>query len=151
MYQAYKIYSIPKKYRKKKIRISDADKNFSLYIRIRDIEYDVYCKCRTCGKYVHWKYDCDCGHFVPRNRHATRFNEQNCGAQCHTCNRFKDGEQFKHGQFIDKEFGEGTSKMLMDLGGIRGSKLSKLDEKHISNIYRAKAKELARKKGIKLS
>jgi len=135
-------------YFKKSCRISSADDWFSKYIRLRDANSDGWCVCCTCGKWIHWK-EITCGHFQKRGRPGTRFNEQNCAAQCRACNSYKDGEQYKHGRYIDTKYGEGTADKLVSLAWAHGT-IHKHDEKIIAAFYRAKAREIAKQKGLKI-
>ncbi len=140
-----------KRSRKKKMKFNTADRWFSKYVRIRDIISGEHCRCKTCGKPIHWKYEAECGHFVTRNHPMTRYNEQNCHAQCSACNNHNKGEQFKHGAEIDKMYGEGTAQSLIDLGSIRGQKIhGKLALKDIAKEYRKKARQIAKEKGVEL-
>ena len=66
-----------------------ADPTFSKYIRLKE-SINGRCTCVTCGA-VHSYTHMDCGHFVPRAHMATRYEEANCGPQCHLCNRMQDG------------------------------------------------------------
>jgi len=133
-----------------KIKRTTADKWYSKFIRIRDIVYDEIIICPTCGMPFHWK-ESDCGHYMTRDKPMTRFNEQNCHAQCYSCNRFRGGEQSLHGKFIDYKYGAGTSDKLIALSKIRGQKVhTQLALKDIANEYRLKAKEIAKKRGIEL-
>src|SRR5574338_558741 len=91
-----------------------ADKWFSYYIRLRDADSTGQVKCVTCGSTFHWN-ELDCGHFSTRNHKINRYREQNCHPQCTSCNQFKKGEQFKHGQYIDKKYGPGTADFIMSL------------------------------------
>ena len=132
------------------MKFTTADKWFSLYIRLRDIVQDDMVVCITCGRLYHWR-KVDCGHFVSRGKPMTRFNEQNCHAQCKGCNCFRVGQQAIHGKMIDKKYGVGTSDKLLALGNIRGQKThTKLALKEIAKEYRIKAKEIAKQKGIDL-
>lgn len=128
-----------------------ADKWFSDFVRIRGVECGVRGPCFTCGKWVHWKYEGDCGHFQTRNKPLTRFHEQNAHLQCYECNRFKKGEQDLHGVKIDQKYGPGTAQKLRDLAGIRGGKdHAKLALKEIAKEYRLKTKAMAKEKGVEL-
>ena len=137
--------------KKGKIKISNADKWFSIFIRLRDIvQPSGLCRCITCGKFVYWK-DMDCGHFVSRARPATRFTESNCHAQCTHCNRFLHGNEFEYGKAIDSLYGIGTAQKLKNLGAIRGQKVHSKDALEIiSDIYRVKSKQLAHEKGVEI-
>ena len=134
----------------KKIKITTADAWFSKYIRLRDAYHNGYVSCVTCGKAKHWK-EMHCGHFVTREKLATRFHEKNSHAQCESCNCFKSGEQAKPALAIDRMYGVGTAQMLIDLGDVRGQKKhTKEDLKYLSDKYRTMAKSEAREKGIEL-
>lgn len=67
--------------------IRKLDKVFSLYIRLRDVMPSGFVRCISCGKIKRFD-DVDCGHFHSRTHMATRFDEDNCHAECRGCNRF---------------------------------------------------------------
>ena len=89
----------------------ELDTWYSRFIRLRNADKNGSTQCVTCGKVDHWK-NLQCGHFMSRRYLATRFHEVNCFPQCVGCNIFKSGEQWKFGQFIDKNLGDGTSEQL---------------------------------------
>ena len=121
--------------------IASLDHIFSVYIRLRDADKNGICRCITCGKPFPWK-ECDAGHFIPRDRKATRFNEQNVHAQCIFENRFRTGEQFLHGRAIDKMYGNGTADKLKVISLMRSTKLTvNWLENHIV-FYKEKVKAL---------
>lgn len=91
----------------------------------------------------------DAGHFQRRDKMSTRWNERNAHAQCPHENRFKSGEQFKHGQRIDEIHGEGTAAFLLGVSN-RPHKYSLEDITKIAEYWRAQAKQLAQEKGIAL-
>ena len=99
------------KYRSSKSLVNTLDRIFSEFIRLRDSDAHGYCRCITCTNRAPWK-EMDAGHFISRDRKAVRWNEHNVHAQCPRCNRFRGGEQFLHGQAIDKLYGEGTVEGL---------------------------------------
>jgi hypothetical protein len=141
-----------KLYYKKKgeIQISRADFWFSRYIRIRDSFNSGYNQCCTCGKISNWK-DFHCGHFVPRNRPSCRFKEENAHPQCENCNVAGNGEQAKHAMYIEKRYGQGMAQWLLNYGDIRGQKqFSPESIRILSDIYRVKAKTIAKMKGLKI-
>lgn len=124
-----KIMFPKKKWFKSKTPISDLrkqihklDKVFSEYIRLRDANWQGVCFCITCNRVFHWKNG-DAGHYVQRDRLATRFEEKNVHAQCKYCNRFRSGEQYLHGVAIDKKYGTGTADRLMIISKAKGCKL----------------------------
>lgn len=68
----------------KKQLTSKLDKIFSLYIRLRDTDENGYFKCPTCGKIKAFK-QADCSHYWSRRHTSTRWNEDNCCAECSHC------------------------------------------------------------------
>jgi len=106
---------MPKKPKKKSISKlkKEADKWFSLYIRNRD-----HGICISCGVQKAIK-EMQCGHYIPRDRLATRYDEWNCHAQCVACNIFKKGNMpaytiglmEKHGDNIIKELFRKSKKL----------------------------------------
>lgn len=89
-----------------------ADMLFSEVIRLTAIvDNEGNCICITCGEKKHWR-EMTCGHYVKRWHHATRYDLQNCGAQCSTCNCAKDGLEDEHAAYIDRTYGEGTANLL---------------------------------------
>lgn len=62
------------------------DKIFSLYIRLRDSKPygGKYFKCISCGQIKEFA-KADCGHYFSRRHMSTRFNEDNCNAECSYC------------------------------------------------------------------
>lgn len=114
-----------KKTDSRKKTMAKLDRLFSEYIRRRDADKQGVCWCVTCNRPFHWK-QIDCGHFVQRDRIATRFDERNAASQCPSCNRFRGGEQYKFGLAIDRRYGPGTAEMLQNLGKARGAKITTL-------------------------
>ena len=113
-----------------------ADKYFSDFIRKRDAQKP----CVTCGNY---KSDKDCGHFVSRRFEATRYDEKNAHGQCLKCNRFENGNQFEHGQAIDKMYGEGTAEKLFIKSKML-CKRKKSDYEFIAQEYKSKLEQLCK-------
>jgi hypothetical protein len=98
--------------------IHKLDVVFSQFIRLRDADSNGMVTCVTCGKRMHWK-ESHCGHFISRDRKSTRHDVRNCSVQCPYCNTYRSGEQFKHGQHIDKKYGIGTAENLSNLGRVK--------------------------------
>ena len=103
-------------------QITKLDKVFSEYIRLRDANRQGICFCITCDRPFLWN-EGDAGHYVQRDRLATRYDEKNVHAQCKYCNRFRSGEQYIHGVKIDKMYGEGTAQKIILISKVRGCKL----------------------------
>jgi len=89
----------------------ELDKWFSLYIRLRYTTDEGLAQCYTCGKVDHYK-KLQCGHFMSRRFHSTRWSELNCQVQCVKCNMYGQGEQFKFGLNLDAQYGLGTAEEL---------------------------------------
>jgi len=117
------------------------DAIFSKYIRLRDADESGMCKCITCGEKFFWKKG-DAGHFISRDRIATRWDQRNVNAQCPRCNRFRGGEQYLHGIAIDRIHGKGTAELLKNLSLVRGTKINILWLENEIEIYKDKLKEL---------
>lgn len=122
-------------------QICKLDKVFSEFIRLRDANPQGVCFCVTCNRVFHWKSG-DAGHYVQRDRLATRFDEKNVNAQCKYCNRFRSGEQYQHGINIDKKYGEGTADRLMTISKAKGTKLDLYWIEAKLKEYRKKVKTL---------
>lgn len=82
----------------------EADKWFSKYVRFRDGN-----ECITCGSTTG---QIQCGHFMSRRYNATRYEEENCNAQCYRCNVLFYGEQYKYARAVDMKYGDGTAQKL---------------------------------------
>jgi len=95
-----------------------ADRLFSLFIRQRDA-VDGVSRCITCGTPHSWRY-LDAGHFMQAKKEATRYHLKNAHCQCKGCNNknWNQGEQFLHGQYIDKRYGAGTAEKLSILSKV---------------------------------
>lgn len=121
----------------------ELDSIFSLYIRYRDgfkRNGLWYSQCITCGVIKPIKQGMQCGHFMSRVHNSTRYDEENCNAQCVGCNMFHGGEQYKYSIMVDKKYGKGTAEKLSikcrELKQYKGWELIELIEK-----YKAKVKE----------
>ena len=107
------------------------DRVFSQYIRLRDSKRG-YCKCITCGDVRFWKDKMHCGHYISRGILITRFDENNCNAQCESCNLWKDKNemQLSYRENLCKKIGDGFVRALEQIR----HKVFKVDE----NWYREK-------------
>ena len=94
---AYYFKRKPKKKTTKKTNYKAIlDREFSIYIRKRDSEEfgGDYFRCISCGKIKSFA-QADCGHYFSRRHMATRYDEDNCHAECKYCNRF-DAEHLEN-------------------------------------------------------
>ncbi len=116
------------------MKLDKLDKAFSEFIRRRDADENGYIRCISCGKIVHWK-DADCGHFVNRKHLSVRWNEQNCNAQCRSCNRFNEGSLYMYSKGLDKKYGPGTADKLISLQN-QSVKLTQFEIDTLTKFYR---------------
>lgn len=89
------------------------DKVFSLYIRLRDSKpfgYK-YFKCPTCGRILPFE-QADCSHYFSRKSNATRFDEDNCVAECRYDNRFNAEHLHKLRETLILRIGEKRFQIL---------------------------------------
>ena len=90
--------------------VAKLDRLFSEFIRKRDTKGG-FGRCISCGKII--TYDTsDCGHYVNRKHMSTRFDEQNCNAQCRSCNRFDEGNIQGYRKGLIAKYGEKVVDML---------------------------------------
>lgn len=89
------------------------DRVFSMYIRLRDSKEfgGEYFRCISCGRVLPFA-QADCGHYISRTNMALRFSEDNCSAQCRSCNRFKDGNILEYRQGLARKIGEKRVELL---------------------------------------
>ena len=120
--------------------ITTLDSVFSEYIRRRDADKDGFVRCISCGRRIRWE-EADCGHFVPRANIALRFDEQNCNAQCRTCNRFKDGNSVGYARGIVSRYGAAAlSRLRTDRW--RTAKLTRADIAEKIRYYKNRIHEI---------
>ena len=124
----------------------ELDKWFSLYIRLRKATPIGIAECYTCGKLDHYK-KLQCGHFQSRRHHITRWDEKNCQVQCVKCNMYEQGEQFRFGNKLNKEYGAGTSHELEFIANQR-FKFTRVEYEENIRYYKAIVNNLKKDLGI---
>jgi hypothetical protein len=92
--------------RKAKTPRKKLDEVFSRYIRYRDEG-----QCYTCPHKDDPKR-MQCGHFVPRQYLAVRYDEVNCHCQCYACNMLYNGQPSRFAMNLERDYGEGTVARL---------------------------------------
>jgi hypothetical protein len=65
------------------------DHKFSIVIRLRGMVGE-FIPCYTCDALLTFN-EAQCGHFIPRGNHSTRWLLENCRPQCFDCNEGMDG------------------------------------------------------------
>ena len=121
--------------------IKEADRLFSLLVRQEEANDEGYSRCVTCGKIAHWRKQ-HCGHFMPRQHMATRYDRMNVGTQCVTCNTFHEGRQFEFSQFLNKKYGPGTADELL-----LKSKMTHKTSKAYLTLFIKELKKILKAKG----
>jgi len=129
-------------------KLHDADRWFSLYIRLRDADELGQIRCCSCGKELYWR-DCDAGHFIPRQHRSTRYHDKNVHAQCRKCNRFDNGNPGGYSLFMLKSYGVKTIENLTELSH-KAAKWTTFEINNLRDNFKQKAKELAKQKGLEL-
>ena len=102
-----------KKY-KKSTEVRKADREFSKYIRGSYADANGYVRCFTCGvrKPI---AEMHCGHFQPRSREVTRWDENNARPQCPSCNLYYQGRQYEFGKLLERQIGQKKVERLIAL------------------------------------
>lgn len=91
------------------VRIDQADKFFSLFIR-----YRADWKCERCGtQYEVGAQGLHCSHFWGRARESTRFDPENASAHCHGCHAFLTANPELHRHWKLKRMTQQAYDLLM--------------------------------------
>ena len=125
------------------MNLTKMDRLFSEYVRLRDSK-DGLVRCISCNKIVPWKLS-DCGHYINRKHLSTRFDEQNCNAQCRSCNRFDEGNMQGYRKGLIKKYGEKSVDML-ELKKFNTCKLTSFEIEILIKLYKSKLKQLDEQK-----
>ena len=122
------------------------DKEFSLFIRLRDCMPNGYFRCISCGQIKPFG-QADCGHYFSRKHLSTRFDEDNCHAECRYCNRFlADHLEFYREGLIEKI---GQQKFdLLKVKAASTSKMSDFEYEQLIKYYKILNKKLRKEKGL---
>ena len=87
--------------------IKKLDKEFSLFIRLRDSKafgFKAF-KCISCGQIKPFE-KADCGHYYSRVKMSTRFDEDNAHAECSACNRYRADHLDGYRENLIKKIGQ---------------------------------------------
>lgn len=132
--------------KKKPDLVKKLDKVFALYIRLRDVMPSGFFRCISCGKIKPFA-EGDCGHYRSRTHMATRFDEDNCHAECRFCNRMSADHLIDYRRNLIGKIGLSRIDRIETLSRFPKHWLdSELEEKIA--YYKAEAKRLAAMKGI---
>ncbi|MBP1616143.1 MAG: putative recombination protein [Bacteroidetes bacterium] len=122
------------------------DKEFSLFIRLRDAMPNGCFRCISCGHIKPFE-QADNGHYINRQHMSTRFDEMNCNAQCRKCNRFMEGNIQNYRKGLIAKYGEQKVILLEAKQGIT-RKYSDFEYEQLIKYYKALNKKLKKEKEI---
>lgn len=91
--------------KKKTDYVRKLDNVFSLYIRLRDAMPNGMIRCISCGQIKPFN-KFDNGHYFSRRKMATRWDEDNCHAECTCCNRFKADHLIGYRENLIRKIGQ---------------------------------------------
>lgn len=126
--------------------VARLDKVFSEYIRLRDTFPNGMFRCISCGKFKPYS-QADCGHYHSRTHMNTRFDEDNCNAECKHCNRFVADHLIGYRENLIAKIGEHRFDVL-SWKAHQTKKWSEFELKELIKHYKVKIAELKQKKGL---
>lgn len=122
------------------------DKEFSLFIRLRDCMPNGYFRCISCGKIKPFA-QADCGHFHSRRHLSTRFDEDNAHAECRACNRFSADHLIAYERNLIAKIGQQRFELLK-VKAANTSKMTDFEYKELIKYYSALIEKLKKDKGL---
>lgn len=122
------------------------DKEFSLFIRLRDCMPNGYFRCISCEQIKPFE-QADCGHFHSRRHLSTRFDEDNAHAECRACNRFSADHLINYEKNLIAKIGQQKFDLLK-VKAARTSIMSDFEYEQLIKYYKALNKKLRKEKGI---
>ncbi len=128
--------------------IKKLDKVFSRYIRLRDAMPSGVFRCISCGQ-IKPIEKADCGHYFSRRHMSTRFDEDNCNAECARCNRFDAEHLVGYRENLIRKIG--TQRFaLLEVKHNQTKKWSCFELEQLIKYYNALCEKLSKEKGIRL-
>lgn len=134
------------KVKKKTDYTAKLDKVFSEYIRMRDVMPNGLFRCISCGKIKPYS-QADCGHYHSRKHMATRFDEDNCHAECRGCNRFSADHLIGYRENLILKIGEQRFELL-SWKAHQTKKWSDFELQELIKYYKALRDKLKKEKGL---
>ena len=116
------------------------DRVFSKYIRLRDANDDGTFTCISCGRRLPIE-QAQCGHFYPRGKMSTRFDEDNCHSECVECNCFDQKHLEGYRKNLIAKVGE-DRVMELDKRAKEMKKWSHYELKELIEYYKEKIKQM---------
>lgn len=123
-----------------------ADKEFSLFIRLRDCMPNGFFRCISCGQIKPFG-QADCGHFHSRRHMSVRYDEDNAHSECRSCNRFKADHLIGYERNLIAKIG----RMRFDKLAWKAAQPMKWTDKELEELaayYKERNKELRKEKGL---
>lgn len=121
-------------------KVEELDKEFSIYIRKFYADHEGMVRCYTCPAILHWT-QMQCGHFLRRSHMMTRWDEDNCKAQCYDCNCNRNGMPDVFEEELRCDIGDEDVDELIK----KSKEIADVSDDWIQKMiyyYRAKNKEL---------
>lgn len=125
-----------------------ADREFSRYIRLRDMDEHGMFRCISCGRKLPI-CQADCGHYINRQHMSLRYSEINCNAQCRACNRFDEGNIQGYRRGLIEKYGE-EKVILLEAMKYSMNKLSDVELGLLAKEFKKKTSELCKIKGVSI-
>lgn len=129
--------------------VKKLDRTFSIYIRLRDVMSSGYVRCISCGQIKKFE-DVDCGHFHSRRHMATRYDEDNCHAECKFCNRFSADHLIAYQRNLIQKIGQ----QRFDVLNIKAHSTCHYMDSELNQMiahYTEEVRRLSSLKGIKVN
>ncbi len=126
--------------------------NFSKSVRLSHVcnvlsPDRAYARCVTCNKLFDIK-DMDTGHWMKRNKKATKYDRRNCHPQCSNCNSFCKGEEVLHEEYILKTYGQEVVDDLKERAAYAYFKIPKIALNIINEESKEIINKICKEKGI---
>lgn len=129
--------------------VKKLDKVFSAYIRLRDAMPSGYFRCISCNQIKPFE-QADCGHFFSRRNMSVRFDEDDCHAECRSCNRFSSDHLIAYQANLIRKIGMQRFELL-SAKSHQSKHWSDFELEAMIKHYTAEVKRLSSLKGIRVN
>lgn len=134
------------KVKKKTDYVRKLDNVFSLYIRLRDAMPNGMIRCISCGQIKPFdKFDN--GHYFSRRNMATRWDEDNCHAECSYCNRFKADHMVGYRENLIRKIGQQRFDRL-EWKASQSKNWADFELRELIKYYKVICEKLKQEKGL---
>lgn len=128
----------------------ELDRVYSLYIRLRDAFDGGYTQCISCGRILPF-HKMQLGHYFSRRHMATRWDEQNCNAECETCNCRDTNHLVGYKKNLINKIGQRAFEELEERHKRMEDEPTEDEYKELIIGYKKCCRMLAKAKGISVS